>query len=70
MRTARAVGVAILRTVMLGGRRYDTFRTLAAYRAFGVSGVLIASASEGDDERGDLLAIEIDGVVQTGVKDG
>jgi sugar phosphate isomerase/epimerase len=34
VRTARAVGVAILRTVMLGGRRYETFRTLAAYRAF------------------------------------
>jgi sugar phosphate isomerase/epimerase len=34
VRTAKAAGVDILRTVMLGGRRYETFRTAAAYRAF------------------------------------
>jgi sugar phosphate isomerase/epimerase len=34
VRTAKAAGVDILRTVMLAGRRYETFATATAYRAF------------------------------------
>ena len=36
--------------------------------AFRVAGVLIAAAAKSDDERGDLLAIKIDGVVEAEVK--
>ncbi len=43
---------------------------VAADAAFGVAGVLVAAAAEGDDERGDLLAVEFDGVVEAGVEDG
>lgn len=43
---------------------------VAAYAALGVAGVFIAAAAEGDDERGDLFAIELDGVVEAGVQDG
>ena len=43
---------------------------VAAYAALGVSGVVVAASAEGDDERGDLLAVEIDGVVEAGVEDG
>ncbi len=43
---------------------------VAADAAFGVAGVLVAAAAESDDERGDLFAVEFDGVVETGVKDG
>jgi sugar phosphate isomerase/epimerase len=34
VRTAKAVGADGLRTVMLGGRRYETFTTAAAWRTF------------------------------------
>jgi sugar phosphate isomerase/epimerase len=34
VRTAREAGVAIMRTVLLGGRRYETFSCRAAYDAF------------------------------------
>lgn len=34
VRTARAAGALVVRTVMLGGRRYETFKTAADYRAF------------------------------------
>ena len=43
---------------------------VAADAAFGVAGVFVAAAAEGDDQRGDLLAVEVDGVVEAGVKDG
>ena len=43
---------------------------VAADAAFGVAGVFVAAAAEGDDERGDLLAVEFDGVVEAGVEDG
>ena len=43
---------------------------VAADAALGVAGVLVAAAAEGDDERRDLLAVELDGVVEAGVKDG
>jgi len=42
---------------------------VAANTAFGVAGVFVAATTEGDDERGDLLAVEIDGVVEAGVED-
>jgi sugar phosphate isomerase/epimerase len=32
--TAKRAGAVVLRTVMLGGRRYETFRTMAEFRAF------------------------------------
>jgi hypothetical protein len=37
---------------------------------FGVAGVFVAATTEGDDERGDLLVVEIDGVIEAGVQDG
>jgi hypothetical protein len=43
---------------------------VAAYSAFGVAGVLVGAAAEGDDQRGDLFAVELDGVIETGVEDG
>src|SRR5437879_1199941 len=43
---------------------------VAADAAFGVAGVFVAATAEGDDQRGDLFAIEIDGVVEAGVEDG
>ena len=43
---------------------------VAADAALGVAGVLVAAAAEGDDERGDLLAVEVDGVVEAGVQTG
>ena len=43
---------------------------VAADAAFGVAGVLVAASAEGDDERGDLFAVEFDGVVEAGVEDG
>ena len=43
---------------------------VAAYAAFGVAGVFVGAAAEGDDERGDLFAVEFDGVVEAGVEDG
>ena len=43
---------------------------VAAYPSLSVSGVLVAAASEGDDERRDLLAVELDRVVEAGVEDG
>jgi hypothetical protein len=42
---------------------------VAADASFGVAGVLIAASPEGDDHRSDLFAIEIDGMVEAGVKD-
>ena len=41
---------------------------VAADASLGVAGVLVAAATEGDDERGDLLAVEFDGVVEAGVE--
>ena len=43
---------------------------VAAYAALGVAGVVVAASAEGDDEGRDLLAVEIDGVVEAGVVDG
>ena len=42
---------------------------VATDAAFGVAGVFVAAATESDDERGDLLAVEFDGVIETCVKD-
>jgi hypothetical protein len=42
---------------------------VAADAAFGVAGVLVAAAAQGDDERSDVFAIELDGMVEAGVKD-
>ena len=43
---------------------------VAADAALGLAGVLVAAAAEGDDDGSDLLAVEIDGVVEAGVEDG
>ena len=43
---------------------------VAADATFGVAGVLVVAAAEGDDERGDLFAVEINGVVEAGVEGG
>ena len=43
---------------------------VAADAALGVAGVFVAAAAEGDDEGGDVFAVEVDGVVEAGVKDG
>ena len=43
---------------------------VAAYSSLGVAGVFVAAAAEGDDQGGDVLAVELDGVIETGVKDG
>ena len=43
---------------------------VAAYSTFGVSGVFVGASAEGDDERGDLFAVEFDGVVEASVEDG
>ena len=43
---------------------------VATYSSFGVAGVFVAASAEGDDQRSDLFAIEVDGVIETGVKDG
>jgi len=45
-------------------------QVVATDAAFCVAGVFIAAATEGDDERSDLLAVEFYGVVEAGVKDG
>jgi 3-oxoisoapionate decarboxylase len=37
IRTAKRAGASIIRTVMLSGRRYETFATLAAFRRFAES---------------------------------
>ena len=37
IRTAKRAGVQVVRTVMLSGRRYETFATLAAFRRFAES---------------------------------
>ena len=42
---------------------------VATDTALGVTGVFVAATTEGDDERGDLLAVEIDGVVEASVED-
>jgi len=43
---------------------------VAADASFRVAGVFVAAAAEGDDQRGDVLAVEIDDVIETGVEDG
>src|SRR5258705_646819 len=43
---------------------------VAADASFGVAGVFVAAAAEGDDQRGDVLAVEVDGVIEAGVKHG
>jgi len=43
---------------------------VAAYSAFSIAGVFVGAAAEGDDEGGDLFAIEFNGVVEAGVEDG
>ena len=42
---------------------------VAADASFGVARVFVAAAAEGDDERGDVFAVEVDGVIEAGVKD-
>ena len=43
---------------------------VAADASLGVAGIFVTSTPEGDDQRGDVLAVELDGVVEAGVKDG
>lgn len=43
---------------------------VAAYAAFGVAGIFVGAATQGDDERSDLFAVELDGMVEAGVEDG
>ena len=43
---------------------------IAAYTALSVAGVLVGAAAEGDDERSDLFAVEVDGMIEAGVKNG
>src|SRR5258708_5879937 len=43
---------------------------VAADASLGVAGVLVTAAAKSDDQRGDVLAVEVDGVVEAGVKDG
>ena len=43
---------------------------VAADAALGVAGVFVAASAQGDDEGSDLLAIEVEGVVEAGVEDG
>lgn len=45
-------------------------KVVAADASLGVAGVFVAASAEGDDQRSDLFAIEVDGVIQTGVEDG
>src|ERR1700737_4440540 len=43
---------------------------VAADASLGVAGVFVAAAAEGDDQGSDVLAVEFDGVIEAGVKDG
>jgi len=43
---------------------------VAADAAFCIAGVFVAAATEGNDEWGDLFAVEFDGVVEASVKNG
>jgi hypothetical protein len=45
-------------------------QVVAAYASLGVARVFVGAAAEGDYEGGDVLAVEIDGVVEAGVKNG
>ena len=42
---------------------------VATDAALGVAGVFVGASAEGDDERSDLFAVELDGAVETGVED-
>jgi hypothetical protein len=42
---------------------------VATDTSFGVAGVFVAAATEGNDERGDLFVVEIDGVIEASVQD-
>jgi hypothetical protein len=44
-------------------------QVVTADGAFGVAGVLVAAAAEGDDERRDLALVQGDGVIEARVKD-
>jgi sugar phosphate isomerase/epimerase len=72
VRTAALAGVTVVRTVMLSGRRYETFSTVDAFRRFAVSsshslelaapvvarnGVLLAVENHKDWRADELLAI-------------
>ena len=43
---------------------------VAADSSFRVAGVRVRSPPKGDDNGGDLAAVELDGLVETGMKDG
>ena len=43
---------------------------IATYAAFGLAGILIGAAAEGDDEGGDLLVVEGDCFIETRMQDG
>jgi 3-oxoisoapionate decarboxylase len=59
VRAAKAAGATILRTVMLSGRRYETFGTAEEYRAFKESAAkLVALAEPVAARNGVYLAVE------------
>jgi sugar phosphate isomerase/epimerase len=59
LRTAKACGVAVLRTVCLSGRRYETFRAAADFRRFARDSLTALQLAEPAAARvGVLLAIE------------
>ncbi len=57
--SAKQAGVEVVRTVMLSGRRYETFKTAAAFRQFGESSFRsLQAASRVVARRGVKLAVE------------
>ncbi len=59
IRTAKQAGAEVVRTVMLSGRRYETFPTLAAFRRFAeASASSLALAAPVVARHGVLLAVE------------
>ncbi|MGP0064138.1 MAG: sugar phosphate isomerase/epimerase family protein [Isosphaeraceae bacterium] len=59
IRTAKQAGAEMVRTVMLSGRRYETFATLAAFRRFAeASANAMAMAAPVVARHGILLAVE------------
>jgi 3-oxoisoapionate decarboxylase len=59
VRTAQQAGVAVLRTVMLDGRRYETFATAAAFRRFAAESLgRLALAEPVAARHGVRLAVE------------
>jgi sugar phosphate isomerase/epimerase len=59
IRTAKQAGIAVVRTVMLSGRRYETFATIAAFRRFAEASAIALGLAAPVVARHDiLLAVE------------